>query len=303
MGVDIMGLSTYSLLKNAYTKNRVEVSGELLTKMQAILLETLKDFSSVCDKYGYYYSLCGGTALGAVRHKGFIPWDDDIDVFMTRSDYDEFLKVFQKELGDRYYLHAPEITPELGMPITQMMVKGTLLRSYTSPDCDDSGVYIDIFVLENAPNNALLRKMHGFGSLLLGLCLSCRRFSANEKKLLDIYVDSGDEVISAIKKKAFYGKILAFNSVKTWAKRFKWWNSIYKNDSSEYVVCPTGIKHYFKEIFPRDKYCTTTKLQFEDTSLSVIKDYDWALTRLYGDYMKLPPEEKREHHFVLEIKL
>ncbi len=76
-----------------------------------------------------------------------------------------------------------------------------------------------------------------------------------------------------------------------------------KNEDSEYVVCPTGIKHYFKEIFPRKIYCTTEKLQFEDTYLSVIKDYDWALKRLYGDYMSLPPEEKREHHFVLEIRL
>ena len=75
-----------------------------------------------------------------------------------------------------------------------------------------------------------------------------------------------------------------------------------KNENSKDVVCPTGIKHYFKEIFPRDIYCTTQKIKFEDTELKVIKNYDWALKRLYGDYMKLPPEEKREKHFALELK-
>lgn len=298
-----MQLSTYSILKNANTKNKVEISGDLLVKMQQILLGILKDFSTVCDKYGFYYSLCGGSALGAVRHKGFIPWDDDVDVFMLRSEYQEFLKVFDEELGDKYYLHAPEVTPELGMPITQLMIKGTLLRSYTNPDCDDSGVYIDIFILDNAPNNRLIRTIHGVGSLVYGFCLSCARFAYNEKKLLEIYEDSGEEVLNAIRKKARIGKLLRFHSVSVWSNRFKWWNSLCKNEKSKYVVCPTGIKHYFHEIFPRDKYCTTIKLPFEDTELSVIKEYDWALTRLYGDYMTLPPEDKREHHFVLEIKL
>ena len=96
--------------------------------------------------------------------------------------------------------------------------------------------------------------------------------------------------------------MLRFHSLKTWAKRFQWWNSLCKNNESKYVVCPVGIKHYFKEIFPRDIYCTTENIKFDDCEFKIIKEYDWALTRLYGDYMKVPPKEKQETHCVLELE-
>ena len=298
-----MKLSTYNILKNAESINKIEISGELLKKLQKTLLMILKDFSAVCDKYNFYYSLCGRTAPRAVRHHGFIPWDDDADVFMIRSDYEKFLSVFEGELGQKYYLHAPEITPELGMPITQLMLKGTILRSHTNPDCKNSGICIDIFILENAPDNKVLRNIHGLGSLVYGFCLSCARFNQNKKSLLEIYRDSHKEVLKAIKRKAAIGKLLGFYSVSTWSYKFSWWNSLCKNEQSKYIVCPTGIKHYFKEIFPRNIYCVTQEIKFEDTEFKVIKNYDWALRRLYGSYMTLPPVEKRERHFVLEIKI
>lgn len=78
---------------------------------------------------------------------------------------------------------------------------------------------------------------------------------------------------------------------------------MYKNEKSKYVVCPTGIKHYFKEVFPREKYCNTTKIMFEGNEFNIIESYDWALRRLYGNYMQIPPKEKQETHFVIEIKL
>lgn len=298
-----MGLSTYQLLKNSKSKNRIEITDDQLKGIQQVLLRILKDFSSVCEKYGFYYSLCGGTALGAVRHKGFIPWDDDIDVFMKRSEYNEFIKIFNREMGAKYIFHSLETTPELGMPVSQVIAKGTILRSYNNPDCKESGVCIDIFVLENAPNNTLLRYIHGFGSLVFGFILSCSRMYANKNLLLEIFEDAGDEVLGAIKMKAFIGSLFRFHKLSTWSRRFMKWNSMVKKEDSKYVVCPTGIKHYFKEIFPREIYCTTTKLQFEDTKLRVIKEYDWALRRLFGDYMEIPPVEKREKHFALELKL
>lgn len=298
-----MGLSTYNILKNAKTRNRIEIKDDLLKQLQNSLLEILLDFANVCEKYGYYYSLCGGTALGAVRHKGFIPWDDDIDVFMLRKDYQDFLKKFDKELSSKYYIHSMETTPYMGMPITQLVKKGTILKTNTSFYTDECGIYIDICILDNAPNNVFVRYVHGFISTILGFCLSCARFDKNKEKMLKIYYDAGDDVISVIKRKSKIGKLLRFLSLSKWAQIYSKWNSKYKNNNSKYVVCATGIKHYFGEIFLRDEYCTTKYIEFENHQFKIIKNVDKALNRLYGNYMQLPPENKREHHFVLEIKL
>ena len=241
-----MVLSTYSLMKNAKIPNRIEIKGDILIKMQKLLLEVLKDFSSVCEKYNFYYSLCGGTALGAVRHQGFIPWDDDVDVFMIRSEYDKFLEIFDKELKDKYYLHSLETTPELGGPVSQIIVKNTVMKSYTTPDCKESGIAIDIFVLENAPDNALIRKIHGFGSLFYGFCLSCSRFYNNKNALLDIFSEADNEVKDAIKKKARIGSLLRFHSLKTWAKRFQWWNSLCKNNTARITDDVKPVDRPFK---------------------------------------------------------
>ena len=298
-----MGLSTGRLLKNANMGSRIIIEGKLLIKMQKILLEAVKEFARVCDKYGFYYSLCGGSALGAVRHQGFIPWDDDIDVFMVRKDYNEFLKIFEKELGEKYYLRSMETTPENGYPLCQIMVKGTLFRNPANPECKDGGVFIDICILENAPNNIIVRTIHGMGSQFFGFALSCSRFYRNKETLLETYKDADVLVINAIKRKAIIGRFFSFFSLEAWATHYWKWNALCKNDNSKYVVCPTGVKHYFKEVFPREIYCVTKKMKFEDTELEVIENYDWALTRLYGDYMKIPPKENREKHSVLAISI
>ena len=133
---------------------------ETLKDLQRTLLEILQDFADICKKYGFYYSICGGTALGAVRHGGFIPWDDDIDVFMLRKDYEKFLEIFKTEISEKYYLKSMETTPEIGMPITQLMKRGTIFRTTNSLPEDDSGVYIDICILDNAPDNIILRTIH-----------------------------------------------------------------------------------------------------------------------------------------------
>lgn len=298
-----MGLSTYKILKNVQTSSRIELSGETLKDLQRTLLEILQDFADICKKYGFYYSICGGTALGAVRHGGFIPWDDDIDVFMLRKDYEKFLEIFKVELSEKYYLKSMETTPEIGMPITQLMKRGTIFRTTNSLPEDDTGVYIDICILDNAPDNIIIRTIHGIISDFKGLCLSCARFYWQRTKLLDMYVGTEDKVLKVIKTKIRIGKLLSYRSLDEWATSYSKWNARCKNNKSEFVVCPTGIKHYFGEIFPRKIYCVTVPIKFENSEFQIIENYDWALKRLYGDYMQIPPEDKRETHFVLELKL
>ena len=92
-----MNLSTSKLFKEQKYKNGIEITEDKLKKLKKILLEMLIDFDVVCEKNNLYYTLCGGTALGAVRHNGFIPWDDDVDIFMTRESYNKFLTIYEKK--------------------------------------------------------------------------------------------------------------------------------------------------------------------------------------------------------------
>lgn len=298
-----MALATNRLIKVAQTNNQVEVSGELLVKLQATLLEMLKDFASVCERHGFYYSLCGGTALGAVRHQGFIPWDDDVDVFMHRRDLKAFISAFESELSDSYWLHSADTTPELGIPIIRLMKKNTVLIVDDTLDCPERGVFIDICLLENAPNNPIIRAVHGAGSLFFGLCVSCSRFYRKREIYRSNFEESPLELRKSIEKKIKIGRLLSLASLSFWTTCYTRWNSLCKDDNSREVVCPVSTKHYFKEIFPRDIYMKTKKVKFEDSEFELIDNYDWALTRLYGDYMQVPPEDKRETHFVLGIQL
>lgn len=298
-----MTLATSKLLNKTFTSNQIEVKGELLKNLQAVLLEMLKDFAHVCDKHSFYYSLCGGSALGAVRHKGFIPWDDDVDLFMHRRDIDRFIDIFDSELGDKYWLHSIETTPELGIPIMRMMKKGTTLVIGDTLDCPEHGVFLDICILENAPNNKFLRQLHGIGSLYYGFCVSCSRFYTKREIYRANYANADYATQKAIEKKITIGRLLSWRSLATWTTKYGKWNALCKDNQSTDVVCPISLKHYFGEIFPRSIYMTTKKVPFEDTEFELIENYHWALERLYGDYMELPPENKRETHLVMEIEL
>ena len=121
---------------------------EILDKLHKVQLEILEDFIRVCNKYGLRYFAIYGTAIGAVRHEGFIPWDDDIDVGMLRRDYDRFFEVFEKELGDKYNLLTPEIDPRYACTVTHIQRKGTRFVSEMSKDlkCEQC-IFMDIFPL------------------------------------------------------------------------------------------------------------------------------------------------------------
>ena len=121
----------------------------ILEKLHQVQLQILADFIEVCDKYELPYFVVYGTAIGAVRHHGFIPWDDDIDVAMLRGDYDKFCKVFQKELGQEYNLLTPEIDGRYACTVTHIQRKGTKFISEASQDlkCEQC-IFMDIFPLD-----------------------------------------------------------------------------------------------------------------------------------------------------------
>ena len=148
---------------------------EEIQKLKSLVFEAYEDFDRVAQKHHIFYTASGGTILGSIRHQGFIPWDDDIDIMMPRKDFNALKSVFEEELGYKYTLCAPELGRGHGTTMCQIKRRGTVLRSYNEVTKGDAGIPLDIFVLENTYNSRILRTLHGTACLAMGLLMSSRK--------------------------------------------------------------------------------------------------------------------------------
>ena len=284
-------------------KNRkiIQLEAEELRRYQECVLEITKDFVDVCDKYKLEWSLSGGSILGAIRHKGFIPWDDDIDINITRKSYKKLLDIFDRELGNKYYIQTPNKNPEIGIMVVQIRKKGTVARRKYDWNLKQCGVSIDLYILENVFENPIKRFIQKNMSMLCSFAISAIRVCSNEnipKELLMLE----RRKLNYIKSKLLLGKVFNIISLKKWIEWCDFWNSACKNDNSILVAIPTGRKHFWGEIYKRSEMCVFRKEQFETEQFNIPIHAEKYLKRFYGDYMKIPPLEKREQHLFLELK-
>lgn len=245
-----------------------------LQEHQAVLYQLLQAFDGVCKKHNIKYMLFAGTALGAVRHQGFIPWDDDLDVVMLRPEYDRFLAVAEQELDKDKYCVQKEFTDHWPMFFSKLRMQGTTcLERYVPKDpLTNLGIYIDIFPCDNLANNNLLRKMQFWAS----------------KVVIAKALDRRGYLTKSIPKKVFM-RVCRFLPNKRFLKCVQ-----RRNDDSVWVHTFLGAASKFeKNIFPRKWFEDVICLPFEDGEYPVSAYYDELLTALYGDYMTPLPGEKR----------
>ena len=268
-----------------------EVTKELQPRWNAVIIDVLSVFIRICEAQGLRYFCAGGTAIGAVRHQGMIPWDDDIDVFMPRPDYDRFLALAAHSMPEGYEVLSPYATKDYPMYFAKMCnARTTLLENERIPCV--FGLYIDIFPLDGACDD-------------VETCYrEKRRFKRLMNKLEAVSThNSFGEYVGLLTKRREWGrfavKTVAF-CCRSWLRRWllKQMDSIaYGHDYalSSRVVTYSGA-YQRQEIYPKAWLETPQMFAFEGLMVNLPHDYDAYLRHFFGDYMTLPPVEQRASH-------
>lgn len=262
---------------------------EVLKNLHKNELEILQEVVRICEENNLTYFLIGGTLLGAIRHKGFIPWDDDLDIAMPREDYNKFLLISIKNLNKKYYLHCNKTDPNYWLPFAKIRKENTVFDEKNSSHIDShKGIYVDIFPLDNAnKEKSLFQVLQAYITKKLSVVILWKmgfykkEISLSLKIILRIM-----NCVKLIKLSTFQQFIMSLN----------------KNYQSKYFVNLGSNYNYIKQTIPKNKYYPPVKVEFEGKYYNAPNDWDYILKRIYGDYMKLPPVEKRITHNPVRIK-
>lgn len=278
-----------------------ELSENEATKLKKTLLEMFKDISNVCEKENLTVFLGGGSCLGAVRHKGFIPWDDDLDLNMLRKDYDKFPVALEKYFPGKYFLRGPGVSEDYSLPFIKIERLGTLLKTVYEFENEKPAIGIDLFPLENIPDNKVSRFIFGLRNNLLQYISVCVKLYCRRECPVTKLLCSTKEGKNALKPRFLIGKFFSYRSYKNWYKKCDKLAQKYKNKTTKDITCPTGRGHFFGEILHVENIFPPAECSFEGESAKIYGNYNTYLSNLYGDYMEVPPPEKREKHFIIEI--
>ncbi len=260
--------------------------------IQDRILSILKEFISICKDNNLTYYALGGTLLGAVRHKGFIPWDDDIDIGMPREDYEKFKKIASNALPENYKFLS-EDTSNYKKAFSVIRDDSTkIIMNYSNEEQEES-LWIDIFPLDGMPTNPLKKKYHSYRYLYTRMMVQLSQFNSlvNQKKENRPWLE---KVIIRIANVVNIEKVVSFS----WAQK-KYLQTIKKYSFNEGFAGNYTGAYKLREIVPSDYFGQPVLLRFEDLKLSCPHKFREYLTAIYGaDYMQLPPEEKRVlHHY------
>lgn len=279
------------------------ITQEESRKLKSILLDMYKTISSLCDRYGLVYMLGGGSCLGAVRHKGFIPWDDDLDMMMPRDSYEKLIDILNSgELGLEYEFDYPRKDKDCRNPFLKVFKKGTLdveLQNTNTPF--PKGVYIDIFPIDSAPSNKLLCFFKGAISDLLRRISTSVLYFEYPSQEYSAFMSLNRVAKRRYKQRMVIGKFFGIIKHRTWVFWFD--RFVCSRANSGYWTIATGRKGYRGETLPQSVFVPTCTSMFEGLETNIPADYDSYLKSLYGNYMEIPPENKRERHQVYILSL
>lgn len=250
----------------AQLRGKYNPDGSKLRDAQLCELEILKEIDSICRKHNIKYWLSSGTLLGAVRHSGFIPWDDDVDIEMLRSDYDRFIEIFEREADDKFALQTYENEPNYTLPFAKVRDKATFVIEEGTLRYKYNGYWVDVFPIEY--NNLKIHR------------LSCI--------LHQIFLYSKIGIMSKKRYFLYAAKRFVFGCL------FPICRLLSKLSATKQLRHTFGIAFYsprdINDIFP------LAEMNFENYSFFVPSNYDAYLRKLYGDYMTIPESSAIINH-------
>ena len=256
------------------------------------ILIILDEFLRICEKYNLNYYMIGGTFLGAVRHKGFIPWDDDMDIAMPRKDYDKFLKIANEELPKNMKLRTFQEENDRLVYLPKLVNFDIKIKSLRSGKAVP--LFIDVFPIDGVPNNVLLRYIYYFRILFNRMLISYYNIDViNKKRKRKKY----EKVLISI------GKILPTKKIiKPKKILYKIDVLLKKNGYDDCNMIGTIMGAYrTREIVPKDYFGKPIKYEFEGRLLNGPEKFDKYLSHIYGDYM-IPPMDKYTNQHMLYKK-
>lgn len=247
-------------------------------------LNILINFDIFCKKNNIRYYLSGGTLLGAVRHKGFIPWDDDIDVCIPRKDYEKLKEIFPRIYNNRYLLRSRERNNFI-YPFMKLVDINTKVDCKYMKESIDKNLWIDIFPVDGLPNDIdevryVYKIVDRYRKILMLNFAKVGQGSTKIKKFL----------------KPIFILFAKFIGVNRCIKKIEEISTIYDYDKSDYVGAITWGLYGVGERMKKSEFEKTVYVDFEGYKFPTFSCWDSYLKNLYGDYMKLPPIEKRKTH-------
>lgn len=276
----------------------------MLSELQQMDFEALKRFVELCEAYELRYYAIGGTLLGAVRHKGFIPWDDDVDIAMPRSDYDKLISLVKSGevrncLGEEYRIECWQAGDNIQSYFAKMSSVGAEIYEEVLEDTSfRKGYLMDIIPLDGTPEGGFSRKLY-YGRVmwlrfLCGAANVCTGISASRPKW-------EQKVLQIVKVLRFY-RFLEIKKIYGKMERL-----FQKKDAEASRFAGTIMGAYkMREIVPKEYFGDTfdecSLWDFEGIQVRGPKQWDAYLTHIYGDYKTLPPESERKTHYKKEIR-
>jgi lipopolysaccharide cholinephosphotransferase len=261
--------------------------------MQMDMLDTIVDF---CKQNNLRYYLSGGTLLGAVRHKGFIPWDDDIDINMPRPDIEKMYSISGGKIGKYELSKGGEDPYSPACQWYRLYSDEIIIENFYGGASDTPfyhPIFVDIFPIEGFPDSDVLSQLYSWKLIFI-------------RKMLGVSWHKG---IIAKNKKAFLAHVLAYIpskivGYKNWNKWFQKEVKRYDFESCKYVGVTSTVQYLPREKVPKKEYMDSVMVEFEGKMYSAPGNYDLYLSQLYHDYMKLPPVEKQksDHTFKMYWK-